>query len=75
MNIESPLYGQQDDVTERLNQVYATESSALDPEWMMLATRMLIDADKPNLMPLDAETYPREFLEDEPFTHPSTDEE
>ncbi len=73
-----------DDVTERLNQIYATESSALDPEWMALATRILLDADRPDLMPLkdyaelyniplDADTYRREFPEDEPFAHPPTD--
>ena len=75
---------EQDDVTERLNQVYATESSALDPEWMALVAAVLIDEGKPGLMtldeyaelyniPLEAEDYRREFPEDEPFM-PPTDE-
>jgi hypothetical protein len=77
---------EQDDVTQRLNQVYATESSTLDPAWMALVAAVLIDEDKPGFMlldeyaelyniPLDAETYRREFPEDEPFTHPPTDDE
>jgi hypothetical protein len=77
---------EQDNVTERRNQVYTTESSALDPAWMALMAAVLIDEDKPGLMPLDeyaelynipldAETYRREFPEDAPFTHPLKDDE
>jgi hypothetical protein len=76
----------QEGVTERLNQVYATESSALDPAWMALMAAVLIDEAKPGLMPLDeyaelynipldADAYRREFPEDAPFTHPPTDDE
>jgi hypothetical protein len=46
-------------VTERLNQVYATESSALDPALLVLAMKVLTEAEKPGLMPLEdyAELY------------------
>jgi hypothetical protein len=72
---------ERNDVTERLNQVYATESSVLDPAWMALMASVLIDEDKPGSVPpdeyaalynipIDADAYRREFPEDEPFTHP-----
>lgn len=50
---------ERNDVTERLNQVYATESSALDPALLVLAMKVLTEAEKPGLMPLEdyAELY------------------
>ena len=80
------LTTEQDDVTERLNQVYATESSALDPAWMAVVAALLADEGWPGFttlkdyaelynIPLDAEAYRREFPENEPFAHPPTDEE
>lgn len=76
---------EQDNVTERLNQVYATESSALDPAWIAVTAALLSDENwsGPTTLkeytelydiPLDADAYRREFPEDEPFTHPPTDE-
>ena len=77
---------EQNDVTEQLNQVYATESSTLDPALMKAVAALLADEEKPGSMALndytelyniklDAEVYRREFPEDAPFTHPPPDEE
>jgi uncharacterized membrane-anchored protein len=76
----------QNDVTERLNQVYATESSKLDPAWKAVVANLLADEDWADSMTLkdhtelhnitlNAAAYRREFPEDEPFTHPPTDAE
>lgn len=80
------MTAEQNDVTERLNQVYATESSELDPAWKAVVAALLADegwADSMTLkdytelhnITLDADAYRREFPEDEPFTHPPTDAE
>jgi hypothetical protein len=72
----------QDDVTERLNQVYATESSALDPALMKAVAALLADEAKSGSttlkdyaetynITLDPDAYRREFPEDEPFSHPA----
>ena len=77
---------EQNDVTERLNQVYAAESSALDPMLRKAQLALLADEEQfgsVTLMdyaelydfPLGADAYRREFPEDEAFTHPPTDEE
>jgi hypothetical protein len=77
---------EQNDVTERLNQVYATEASELDPAWRAVVAALLADEDWADSMtlkddaelhslPLNALAYRREFPEDVPFTHPPTDAE
>ena len=78
--------GESNNVTERLNQVYATESSELDPAWKAVVAALLADEDWTGSMtlkdygelhnlPLDADAYRREFPEDAPFTHPPVNEE
>jgi hypothetical protein len=72
-------------VTERLNQVYATESSELDPAWKAVVAALLADEDWARSMtlkdygelhniPLEAKPYRGEFPEDAPFTYLLTDE-
>lgn len=67
----------QNDVTERLNQVYATESSELDPALKAAVAALLTNEDwagsiygELHNLPVDATAYRRECPEDEPFTHP-----
>lgn len=74
------MSAEQDDLTKRLEHVYATESSALDPEWRTVVAALLGDEAKPGTMTLeeytelynvtlDAGAYRREFPADAPFTH------
>jgi hypothetical protein len=80
------MTAERNDITERLNQVYATESSELDPAWKVVVAALLADEDWADSMTvkdytelhtitLDADAYRCEFPEDEPFTHPPINEE